>query len=258
MPILLHRRLRESLLAVAVLALAVSATAGQRHGETNFWLDVSGTFRTRYEHLWNQFQQGAPGDDAALSLRTTLQAELRYSTVTAGFELADSRAYLADDDTPLSTTHVNPVDVLQAYITATIPDLFSDGSSFRFKVGRQTMDVGNRRFVARNRFRNTINARTGVDLEWTSPSTETVRGFVTVPVQRRVNSVVDNEPRLDTERTESVFWGVFLRSRPWSGSIRGELQLYGLHERDSQEYQTRNRDFVTNADGDIETKVSAG
>jgi hypothetical protein len=256
--------------AVGIPTCVPESATAQETQHQSLWLHVSGEHRNRYEYLWNQLRQAVPGNDAALSLRTTLLAELRYETVAAGVELADSRVYLTDDDTPLSTSHVNPVDVLQAYLSATVPDLLFDGSSLRLKVGRQTMDVGSRRFVARNRFRNTINSRTGLDLEWTGPGREIVRAFFTVPVERRVNSIRDNEPRLDIERTEAVFWGVFLRSRPWSGSVRGEFQLYGLHERDSEDFQTRNRSFVTPAfrffrnpgagsvDFEIESAIQAG
>jgi hypothetical protein len=236
------------LLAAATVVLAVPCSLrSQRQGDDALSLGVSGTHRARYEYLWNQFMQRVPGNDKALSLRTTLLTEVRYETFSVGVELADSRVYLADDDTPLGTSHVNPVDVLQAYVAGNMRDVLSEGDGFRFKVGRQTMDVASRRFVARNRFRNTINSRTGVDLEWTSRKSETVHAFVMVPVQIRVESVADNDPRPDVERTEAVFWGVLLQSRPWSGTIRGALQLYGLHESDSDNYQTRNRNLVTPA-----------
>lgn len=233
-------------------------------------LHISGSHRIRYEHLRNRFQPTIPGNDAALSLRTTLLAELSYDAVSAGVELMDSRVYLTDENTPLNTTHVNPVDVLQAYVEANVADLFADGARLRLRLGRQTMDVGSRRLVARNRFRNTINAFTGLDLEWTGPTEESVRAFVLVPVQRRVNSVRDNEPQLDIERTESVFWGAVIASRPWPRSLRAEFQLYGIHERDSDEYQTANRNFVTPAlrlfrnpmqglfDFEVETAVQTG
>jgi hypothetical protein len=90
------------------------------------WLHVSGSHRTRYEHLTNRFQPTVPGNDRALSLRTTLLAELRFKPVAVAVELMDSRVYLADEDTPLNTTHVNPVDALQAYVDANIADLFVD------------------------------------------------------------------------------------------------------------------------------------
>ena len=263
--------------ALAITTFVFCAFAGapamasaQRPADLPLQFDASGTFRTRYEHLWNSFQTMIPGNDMALSLRTNVLAELRFESVGFAVELMDSRVYLADDDTPLNTTHVNPVDVLQAYMKTNVTGLFARGAQLRLQLGRQTMDVGSRRFVARNRFRNTINAFTGLDVEWTSPGEEGVRAFVTVPVQRRVNSIRDNEPQLDIERTETIFWGATFSPRRWPGSIRAEFQLYGIHERDSDEYQTRNRNFVTPAirliraprpglfDFEIETAVQTG
>jgi hypothetical protein len=185
------------------------------------------------------------GNDQALSFRTTLQAELRYRDVAAGVELADSRVYLADDDTPLSTAHVNPVDVLQAFVTAGLPNVLARGSSLRLKLGRQTMDIGTRRLVARNRYRNTINALTGLHAEWTGPAQSFVRAFVTVPVERRVRSVEDNEGRSDIERWGTTFLGVAVGFRPWLHSIRGEFQVFGLHERDEEDYFSENRILIT-------------
>ena len=242
-----HRRgITVALATIATTLLAAPCqTAAQQLGDGALWLNVSGTFRARYASLTNQFYQEAPGDDQALSLRTTLLAELRYNLVTAGLELADSRVYLADDDTPLGNTHVNPADLLQAYVTATIPDAISTGSSLRVRLGRQTMDVGSRRLVARNKFRNTINAFTGLHLDWIGPSWDVVRVFATVPVERRAGSFEENETRADIERPEAIFWGIFFGPRPWHHSIRGEFQVFGLHERDSDRYRTKNRRIIT-------------
>ena len=238
------------LLRVLTIVVVGSASAPQESlsqeqlGELP-WFTISGSHRTRYEHLLNQFRRDAPGDDVALSLRTILLAEFGSEAVAAGIEVADSRVYLSDGNTPLGTSHVNPIDVLQAYMTAVVPNVLADGSSLRMKLGRQTMDVGSRRFVARNRFRNTINSRTGMDLELTLPDQGRVRAFLTIPVERRVESIADNKPKLDIERFESVFWGVVVGSRTWRHGIRAELEVFGIHERDSEEYQTSNRNFVT-------------
>ena len=237
--------LRVFTLVVAGSASAPQMALSQEQLSESQRFKVTGSHSTRYEHLWNPFQPDAPGDDAALSLRTILLAQFGSDALTAGIEVADSRVYLADDNTPLGTSHVNPIDLLQAYVTAVVPNVLTDGSDLRMKLGRQTMDAGSRRFVARNRFRNTINSRTGIDLEWTAPNQTAVRAFLTVPVDRRVESIADNKPKLDIERFESVFWGVVLGSRTWRHGIRAELEVFGVHERDSEVYQTRNRNFVT-------------
>jgi hypothetical protein len=57
------------------------------------WLHFAATQRTRYEHLWNQFRPRIPGNDKALSLRTTFLVELRFDPVAIGVELADSRTW---------------------------------------------------------------------------------------------------------------------------------------------------------------------
>ncbi len=171
---------------------------------------------------------------------------------------------------PFGTSFVNPIDFLQAYLSGTIRDVFVEGDNLRFTLGRQTMDLGSRRIVARNRFRNTINALTGLRLDWSGTSGEKLQGFFTFPVQRRSNSIRREDPRFDIERTGTLFWGIHLRSRPWLGSLHGEFQLYGLHETDADDYRTNDRRLITPGfrvfrtprpgltDIEIETFVQAG
>ncbi|UCG86065.1 MAG: alginate export family protein [Gemmatimonadota bacterium] len=234
-----------SITAVPQRPDSAPAQVGVGDSDSHVRFHISATHRTRYGHLWNQFRPAITGNDMALSLRTTLLGELRFHFVAVGTEMADSRVYLSDDDMPLNTSLVNPIDFLQVYIAASIPHLLADDALFRIRVGRQSMDVSSRRLIARNRFRNTINAFTGLDMEWTSSDQRSVRAFLTVPVQRRLDSLRDNEIRLDLERMESVVWGISLGSRTWSDAIRVEFNLLGIHERDSEEFPTNNRTFVT-------------
>lgn len=238
------------LFIVAVILATPYAVQSQRRPVTSAsveiaqWLHVSGTQRTRYEHLWNPLGSMARDNDKTLALRTTLLAEFSFDPVAIGIELADSRTYLRDDAAPVSVSLVNPLDILQAFITTDVSGVFGGGDLFRIRVGRQTMDVGSRRLVARNRFRNTINAFGAVSIEWTKRQQHSLRMFVAVPVERRVDPLRDNGLRLDRERFESVFWGVSLASLSPIHNVTGELNLFGIHERDSEDFSTTNRRFV--------------
>lgn len=232
------------------------------------WLDFGATHRTRYEHLWNQVRAGAPGNDMGLSLRTTASITLRPRPLLVGVELADSRLYLADDDSPLNTTLANPIDILQAYVGASLDDLGVRGSKARLRLGRITMDVGSRRLVARNRFRNTINAFTGVELVWSSPAEHELSGFATMPVTRLPSEAADiaaNRIVLDKEALGSMFWGLHYASPPLGSAVSFEGYVLGLHEWDLPELATRNRRIVTPGlrvlrapdEGRIDTEIEA-
>ena len=185
------------------------------------------------------------GDDRALSFRTRLLAEFRFDPIAVGVELSDSRMLLAGDRSERNTSLVNPLDVLQGYVSATLPNFISEGDVVRARLGRQTMDFGSRRLVARNRFRNTANTFTGLSVEWITQGSRFLRAFVTVPVERRINSPEESEIRFDLERMESVFWGASFGRRFSPGSLGSELNLFGIHERDSEGFFTSNRNFLT-------------
>ena len=159
----------------------------------------------------------------------------------------DSRAYLADSGTPLNTGIVNPVDLLQAYIEIPLEDFFMQDSHASLRGGRITMDVGSRRLVARNRFRNTINGFTGIDWKWHDGQGRAFRTFYTLPVQRRVgDNIFDNDGRLDKEHEEVRFWGVYFSPAALFINVDHEYYLFGLNEDDvTGEWNTRNRDLYT-------------
>ena len=82
------------------------------------------------------------------------------------------------------------------------------------RAGRFTLDIGSRRLISRNRFRNTSGGFTEVEWRWTGPNNARTRASSTLPVERRVSgNILDNGPRLDKEWTNVRLWGVHF-SRP--------------------------------------------
>ena len=235
-----------------VLALATPAHAEWTLNEALLPEGVSLTVnhRTRYEFLNDEFRSGRNGDTDVVVFRTLVHGRVDLPHgLTAGAELQDSRAE-QNADTFLNTTIVNSTELLQGYLEYERPDTF--GGTFRGRGGRITMDVGNRRFVARNRYRNTINGFTGLDLEWTDSSDRqglVLRGFWTLPVLRepttqRRGRLLDNDIVFDTETVHVNFWGLYA-ARDFEDVGRGELFLFGLHESDSNDRPTRNRQLAT-------------
>ena len=215
------------------------------------WLHVEGSARARYAYVTNALRSGVRGDNRAISLRTTILLELRGDPfeipLRAGFELQDSRLYADDSNLALSTGLVNALEPLQAYLRWDLASVLP-GEGF-LRAGRLTADFGSRRLVARNRFRNTINAFTGVEAEYEHELGWRAHGLFGSPIQRlptKRDDLDDNEIRTDREHEQVLFWGGLLAS-PDLGplKIRGEAYLFGLHEDDASDRATRDRELYT-------------
>lgn len=210
------------------------------------WLSLSGQHRVRFENLDDQFRLGRRGGDQILAVRTNVLARASVGEISLGAEMLDARAALADRGTPLSTSEVNPLDLLQAYLELPVHDLITHGSTSVIRIGRMTMDVGSRRLVARNSYRNTINAYTGIDWQWTGTDRRQFRLFYTLPVQRRAGpDLLDAQAQLDEESDRIRFWGAWYSpgKLPWGDA--GEVFVFGLDEDDTPDFATRNRDLYT-------------
>ena len=208
-------------------------------------IELSIEHRTRYEFLGDQFRAGLRGSDEIAAIRTTVHARVRITDwLRLGAELQDARAIGEDGNTALNTGTVNTTELLRAYAEIETP-LFGGIQHLRF--GRVTMDVGSRRFVARNRFRNTINAFTGLDLEWKGSEGLTLRAFYVLPVRRLPSSLArlqEDDAAFDEESFDVQLWGLFgADTLPFGDRL--ELFVFGLHERDDPERSTRNRQLVT-------------
>ena len=224
------------LLAAALLAAQASDP------EARFTL--SGEVRARYETLDGQFRAGRSGSDQLLAFRSLLHGRADLGAVTLGAELQDSRTYLDDAGTPLSSSYVNAVNLLQAYAEIDAPAAFEGGDA-SVTLGRQTVSIGSKRQIERVSYANVIKAYTGAHYEARSPD-EALHLIAVVPIDRRPGSrsgVDANTPVFDQEQWNRLIWGGHYRRRV--GGTWWEGFVYGLHETDSRAYPTPNRRYVT-------------
>jgi hypothetical protein len=202
--------------------------------------------RLRYEWLGDQFRPLPQNDDDILVLRTLVHARLEIiDALTLGAELQDSRALAGEDRGFINTTVVNAVELLRAYAELGLDDV--GRGRLEARMGRITMDVGSRRLVARNRYRNTINAFTGLDAEWRTEAGHALRAFWTLPIQRLPTRPADlrkNRIEFDHEGVEVQFWGL-VGATKLPGAWKGQLHFFGLHEDDTALRATRNRQLYT-------------
>ena len=207
------------------------------------WFSITGSYRVRYEYMENTFRIIGPAQDEILVSRLRLHARATGERFYGGFELEDARAWLHKDLTPVGTDDVNALEPLRAYVGYR-------NDRLDLQVGRMTMNVGSRRFVARNVTRNTTNGFTGVNATWKIPDRFTLQAFFTMPVARLPNNLErerlrDNEFELDQEHWERLFWGLHASGVRLGNGIDTEWYLLGIRDEDRPSLPTRNRDFLT-------------
>ena len=216
------------------------------------WLTLSGEARVRYESLDGQFRAGRDGGDQLLLFRTLLLAEADAGPVSFGIELQDSRTYLGDTGTPLSTSITNPLDVLQIYTRFDdLPGLLGSESSSKLTLGRQTVSIGSRRQLERVEFANVIFSYTGAHLISETDRGDPLHLLYVLPTARFPNTrpdLDDNALSGDEEQWGRRIWGVHYRRADilpgLAPGLSGEVFGYGLEEEDTQEFQTPDRSHV--------------
>ncbi|SNT08865.1 alginate export family protein [Sphingopyxis indica] len=250
-----------SLARVALVGTALFAlpAAAQDKASTEPWtlqqalgdpegLTVSGSARIRYETLSNQFRPGLDKNDDLISLRTSLFAEYDTGPIRIGGELIDARAYDDDPGSSVGTGEVNALELVQAYLGADLGDALGRGTTASLDAGRFVLNLGSRRLVGRNNFRNTTNAFTGAKFEFGGAGKEQLTLFYTYPQQRLPSdkpSILDNEVKWDHEGDDLIFWGGFFNKPKFFGSTNLDLFFYALDEDDRPSRATRDRKLFT-------------
>lgn len=228
-----------ALLVSGLSACAVPAEAADG-------LDLSGTMRLRYEAISNQPRAGFRRRDGLVNLRTTLLARYTDGPLTLATELWDSRVYGQKSGTPIGTGEVNALEFVQAYAALTKP--IADSGHATVQAGRMMLNIGSRRLVAADDYRNTTNGYTG--LQAILQSRRLIANLIYVlPQQRRPDDQEGLRAKhvaIDHEGFDHVLWGGTALVRPEAtGGLALEATFYHLGERDRRLRPTRDRSLDT-------------
>jgi len=212
-------------------------------------LKLGGSVRLRYEAIDGQPRAGFNRKDDLFNLRTTMRAD--YDTGrNIGFvaELFDSRTYGGNRGTPVTNNEVNALELVQAYVEARIGDPKARSASATIRTGRFMLNVGSRRLVSADDYRNTTSGYTGIDAEVAAPGGLKASLVYVLPQERRpdrIDALLDNKVAFDRESFDLVLWGGAV-SRPHTiGHATAELTYFHLGEDDSPGRPNRNRSLDT-------------
>ncbi|MCP3733235.1 alginate export family protein [Sphingomonas sp. MG17] len=227
--------------AACLLASAASpAIAQQREG-----FDLSGSIRVRYETIENQPRTGFDRTDALMNLRTTLFASYREGPLTIAAEIWDSRVWGADAGTPVTTNEVNTAELVQAYAAYRTQ---LGKTRLTVQAGRSTLNIGSRRLVAADDYRNTTNGYTGLKTDIAAPGGIAGTLIYVLPQQRRPDdaaSLRSGRIEWDHEGFDQVLWGGTVAKAKAIGPVTIETSFYHLGERDTPGRGTRDRSLNT-------------
>lgn len=243
-----RRATRRICIAFCLLGIAAPASAQEKAAPDG--LSFAGTTRLRYEAIDGQPRAGFNQSDDLVNLRTTLLAEYRDGPVRIAAELWDSRVYGGDSGTPITTGEVNTLELVQAFAEVKAKNPFGPGSGATLQAGRFLLNLGSRRLVAADDYRNTTNGYTGAraDLGWRGGWKATL--VYTLPQQRRPDdpaALRRNLVALDREGFDLVLWGGLVSKARLLGKTMGEVSFFHLGERDRAGRPTRDRSLNTAA-----------
>ncbi|WP_375403939.1 alginate export family protein [uncultured Sphingomonas sp.] len=229
--------------------LATAATA-QTVPDTEGRFRLSATERVRYELIDGQARAGFNESDDLLNFRTTVLAEYDAAPVKLAAELWDSRVYRADRGTPVTTNEVNALELVQAFAEVALGDVAGPGSKATVQAGRFMLNLGSRRLVAADDYRNTTNGYTGLHATLATKVGWRATAIYTLPQQRRpddLDALLDNEVAVDREGSNLVLWGGLASRARAIGPATVEMSFFHLGERDRPGRPTRDRSLNTAA-----------
>ena len=191
---------------------------------------ITTNVRVRYEYVDNQLPATNASDDAVVT-RISSHVAYQYGPLQFEAELMDSRIFKEGQFTPVGTDDSNALEPVQ--LAASWQGVIDEENleTIVVKAGRFTMDVGSRRLIARNRFRNTLNTFDGLKID-AFLSNLSITAFYTFPVTRKptldiYQSINDSE--LDYSSSDTRFLG-------FNASLKttaGDVGFYGFQDQDS-------------------------
>jgi hypothetical protein len=137
---------------------------------------------------------------------------------------------------------------VQAFVEARAPDLLGENSIVSLQAGRFLLNLGSRRLVAADDYRNTTNGYTGLRADLSLRDRWKATLIYTLPQHRRPDDpegLRANSVALDREGPDLVLWGGLVSRACTLGQITAEASFFHLGERDSPLHPTRNGSLDT-------------
>lgn len=227
-------------IGVAALALGLPAAAQAQETEVK----LSGHVRVRYEALDGQPRAGLNAEDEQLAVRSVVLLEVDPAgPFNLGVQLQDSRAYLGKPGSAISNNDVDALEINQAYVGVDLGAALGKGSRTRLQAGRFLTNIGSRRLVAGDEYRNASNSFTGIRADVTSPALNATL-FYLLPQTRlpdTLGGVLDNGVEVDRESFDAQIWGALLAKPRLFAGATAEIGYVGFVERDAPGRPTRDR-----------------
>jgi len=206
-------------------------------------IDISGSYRLRFEHLEDSFRPRTSGTDQMLLSLLLLSAKAEGEHFFGEVELQDSRAWLDDAGSPLGTDDVNTLEPLQAFVGWRQSS--GENQSLAIKAGRMTLDIAGRRQIGRSVFPNVKHGFTGLHGDWRSAAWR-VQAFAVMPLSKVPATLADMDD--NRQAWDREYSGIRLTGASLSYAAPGALPdmdafLFSFTEDDQRDLATRNRDF---------------
>lgn len=233
---------------VAVWAICACSNASAQETEPKSGFSLSATHRLRLEAISGQARVDFNNIDELVNSRTTVRMAYGAGPLEFAAELWDSRVYGGNRRSPITTNEVNALELVQAYVQADLGQTFGSGTKSSVQVGRFMLNLGSRRLVAADDYRNTTNGYTGVRADFSSKSGWRAVAIYSLPQQRRpddLDALLNNRVRGDREGFDLVLWGGQVSRAAAIGSAVLELSYFHLGEHDRPNRPTRDRSLDT-------------
>lgn len=210
-------------------------------------VSVSGSVRLRYESLTGQPRINLLPTDEQIALRTTLAVEYKAApNFRIGAEMFDSRAWLGKPGSSISANDVNTLEFVQGYVAVDLQP--SAGTKVTVEAGRFVLNLGSRRLVAADDYRNTTNGYTGLRADVKTKDGTSATLIYTLPQIRKPDdqpSVLANRYGIDKESFDLRLWGGLVWRPKTLFGATAEASFFRLQERDSPTRPTRDRNLDT-------------
>jgi hypothetical protein len=196
-------------------------------------ITLGGHYRIRYETLNGRFRRGEVGSDQQIAHQTRVYFGVKdiFDPVRFTLEGQDARVSLTDEGSFVNNTHVNHFDVLQLRLGLVTDHFLGTNVHAEFNIGRMTIDLGRRRWVARNAFRNTTNVFDGMHLLLGEVEGWQLETFLLQPAQQ-FRDQLDQFFQISRfgQFEDTMLWGLY-GTKGGEGRLRTDVYYLGHRTR---------------------------